>query len=170
MKTEPFELVLDADGRIKRIKLSERLCAFFETPQAKKTADVQDAAVRRILEVFFSGGDFSKMYDECVYDGISPWQLGVMRGMASIPRGKVLAYSGLARRLGSPRAARAVGTACMRNPLALLYPCHRIVQADGRIGAFMSKRGGALKRLLLEYEDVRFDSNGKILPECFDDA
>ena len=119
------------------------------------------------LQAFFSGADLASIRARCAYDDVAPWQYRVMQAMASIERGKVLSYGGLAKRAGHPRAARAVGTACANNPLPLLYPCHRVVQAGGRVGNFMSQQGGALKRRLLEYEGVRFDANGRISAECF---
>ena len=119
------------------------------------------------LQAFFSGADLAPIRERCAYDDVAPWQYRVMQAMASIERGKVLSYGGLAKRAGHPRAARAVGTACANNPLPLLYPCHRVVQAGGRVGNFMSQQGGALKRRLLEYEGVRFDANGRISAECF---
>lgn len=70
--------------------------------------------------------------------------------LGEIPYGRTTTYGELARRLGSPGAARAIGRACATNPLPLLLPCHRVVGANGSLTGF----GGGLetKRRLLELE------------------
>lgn len=73
----------------------------------------------------------------------------------AIPRGQTRTYGELAREVGSPGAARAVGQAMARNPWPIVVPCHRVVGSDGRLTGF----GGGLemKRHLLELEGHRFD-------------
>lgn len=77
----------------------------------------------------------------------SVWQI-----LLKIPAGEVLSYGEVARRIGSPKAARAVGTACGANPIPLLVPCHRVVASDGSLGGF----GGGLKikQKLLDAESM----------------
>jgi methylated-DNA-[protein]-cysteine S-methyltransferase len=72
-----------------------------------------------------------------------------------IPYGRTASYGEIARSIGAPEAARAVGIANGRNPLAIIVPCHRVIGADGRLTGY----GGGIerKRLLLELE-------GAILP------
>jgi O-6-methylguanine DNA methyltransferase len=74
----------------------------------------------------------------------------VWRCMQRIPYGEVRSYGGVARAIRRPRAARAVGQACGRNPLPLVVPCHRVVAADRRLGGFSSDLD--LKRRLLDLE------------------
>jgi methylated-DNA-[protein]-cysteine S-methyltransferase len=69
--------------------------------------------------------------------------------------GDVLAYSTLARRIGRPRASRAVGHALGRNPVPLIVPCHRVIRADGTLGGFSCPGGLRLKRRLLAFEASR---------------
>ncbi|TAH34522.1 MAG: methylated-DNA--[protein]-cysteine S-methyltransferase [Planctomycetota bacterium] len=73
----------------------------------------------------------------------------VYRCVAAVPGGRTLSYAGVARRCGSPGAARAVGNAMARNPLPLIVPCHRVVAESG-LGGY----GGGLdfKRALLAAE------------------
>jgi methylated-DNA-[protein]-cysteine S-methyltransferase len=67
--------------------------------------------------------------------------------------GHTTSYAGLATLTGSPRAVRAVGTACATNPIPVVVPCHRVVRSDGSMGRY---RGGeAAKHALLELEGVR---------------
>ena len=71
---------------------------------------------------------------------------------AEIPRGQVRTYGWIARRVGRPGAARAVGQALARNPFAPAIPCHRVVGADGRLTGFSAPGGIAAKRRLLQRE------------------
>ena len=73
----------------------------------------------------------------------------VWRALRAIPAGKVRTYGEVARAILRPRAARAVGNACGRNPVAIVIPCHRVVAAGG-IGGFGA--GLAVKRKLLALE------------------
>ncbi len=66
--------------------------------------------------------------------------------------GTTASYAALARRAGSPKAVRAVGSTCATNPIPVVVPCHRVVRSDGALGGY---RGGpAAKRALLELEGV----------------
>lgn len=80
----------------------------------------------------------------------SSFQRRVWRELVAIPRGQVAAYSELAAQVGSPRAARAVGSALAANRIAFLIPCHRILKKNGDIGQF--RWGASLKEGLLQWE------------------
>ena len=77
-----------------------------------------------------------------------------------IPRGEVRNYGWLARSLGKPGAARAVGNALAANPFPLVIPCHRAVRSDGSIGGFQG--GPAMKHALLEMEGISISPSGKV--------
>ncbi len=83
----------------------------------------------------------------------SKFDLRVWGALAGIPRGETRSYGEVARFIGSPGAARAVGRACGRNPLPLVVPCHRVVGASGPGGY---TPGAEIKRRLLELEGARF--------------
>lgn len=76
------------------------------------------------------------------------WQ--VWKALAAIPRGETRTYAAIARAIGRPRAARAVGHACASNPVAVLIPCHRVVPASGGVGNY--RWGSQRKRSLLDSE------------------
>ena len=77
-----------------------------------------------------------------------------------IPKGKVATYSGIARIIGRPKAARAVGNALHVNPFAPVVPCHRVVKKSGQIGGFA---GGVKKKIkLLKKEKIKV-IKGKIV-------
>lgn len=86
--------------------------------------------------------------------GGTAFQRSVWQGLLQIPRGSTISYAELARRVGRPGAARAVGQALGSNPVPILLPCHRVVAADGTLGGF----GGGLpmKKTLLMQEGVAF--------------
>jgi AraC family transcriptional regulator of adaptative response/methylated-DNA-[protein]-cysteine methyltransferase len=64
------------------------------------------------------------------------FQQKVWTEIARIPRGQTVHYGEIAHAMGSPKAVRAVGVACGRNPIALLIPCHRVVRKDGSLGGY----------------------------------
>ena len=64
------------------------------------------------------------------------WDRHVLEAVAGVPWGSTVSYGEIARRVGAPRAARAVGGAVGRNPIGLLIPCHRVIAADGTIGGY----------------------------------
>ncbi len=74
----------------------------------------------------------------------------VQRALVDIPYGATITYADLARRAGNPNAARAVGSACARNPLPIVAPCHRVTRSDGSLGEYLA--GPEVKRQLIELE------------------
>ena len=69
-----------------------------------------------------------------------------------IKAGETRSYKWLARRIGSPRAARAVALALKRNPFAPLVPCHRVIRSDGTLGGYSGPGGTAAKERMLRKE------------------
>ena len=82
------------------------------------------------------------------------FQKKVLCAEYGIPRGAVSTYSRIARYIGSPNAARAVGNALASNPFPLIIPCHRAVRSDGSLGGYQG--GVEMKKKLLEMEGVQF--------------
>lgn len=74
----------------------------------------------------------------------------VWRVLLSLRRGQTTTYGAIARQIGQPGAARAVGGAVGRNPLAWIVPCHRVLPANGQLGGF--RWGAALKSRMLQAE------------------
>ena len=81
------------------------------------------------------------------------FQLAVWRALCAIPYGETVSYAEQARRVGRPTAPRAVGGANGANPIALIVPCHRVVNADGKLGGYGG--GLALKARLLALEHAQ---------------
>lgn len=78
------------------------------------------------------------------------FQWRVWQALTRIPRGTTVSYAELATAIGAPKAARAVGSACSSNRLALVVPCHRVIREDGSLGGW--RWGLARKRAVLEAE------------------
>ncbi len=84
----------------------------------------------------------------------SDFERAVYREVAKIPCGETASYGEIARRVGRPGAARAVGAAMAVNPVPIVIPCHRVVRADGGLGGFSSRGGTATKQKLLALEKL----------------
>jgi len=108
------------------------------------------AAATKALREYFAGRrrDFA---DLALAPQGSAFLRRVWSALAEIPYGSTESYGALARRIGRPGAARAVGSANARNPLALIVPCHRVIGASGELRGYAG--GGWRKRWLLEHED-----------------
>src|SRR5204863_3697864 len=94
----------------------------------------------------------------------SPFQLAVWNALRAIPYGETRTYGQIAKAIGQPRSARAVGLANNQNPIAIIVPCHRVIGANKSLTGY----GGGLprKRWLLEHE-ARFSKQGETEPDLF---
>lgn len=91
----------------------------------------------------------------------------VYEAVGKIPRGKVATYGQIAAMSGSPGASRAVGNALHKNPLPGIIPCHRVVNASGRLSPAFAFGGEKVQRTLLEKEGITFSENGNVdLERC----
>ncbi|MGE3540664.1 MAG: methylated-DNA--[protein]-cysteine S-methyltransferase [Candidatus Tectimicrobiota bacterium] len=86
----------------------------------------------------------------------TPFQQRVWQALQAIPFGEVWTYRQLARQLGMPQAARAIGHANGRNPLAIVVPCHRLIGSDGHLRGHAG--GLRVKQQLLRHEGVTIAS------------
>ncbi|MGB7756032.1 MAG: methylated-DNA--[protein]-cysteine S-methyltransferase [Salinisphaera sp.] len=111
--------------------------------------DAAFAEVRRQLDAYFEGRRTT--FDLPLAPAGTAFQKMVWAALAEIPFGHTENYGELARRIGSPGAARAVGLANGRNPIPIIVPCHRVIGADGSLTGY----GGGIerKRWLLQHED-----------------
>lgn len=83
---------------------------------------------------------------------LRPFQRAVLTAIAKVPFGQTRTYAWVAREIGSPKAARAVGQALHNNPIPIIIPCHRIIASNGGLGGYGG--GLPLKRKLLQLEGV----------------
>ncbi|VVB98270.1 Methylated-DNA--protein-cysteine methyltransferase [uncultured archaeon] len=80
------------------------------------------------------------------------FERAVLLACMKIPKGQTRTYSDIAREIGSPCAARAVGNALAKNPFAPIIPCHRVVRKNGALGGYSAKGGTRAKLRLLKKE------------------
>ncbi len=88
-------------------------------------------------------------------DGVQELHRRVYEIARTIPPGETLTYGEIARRLGDPLQARAVGQALAQNPFAIVVPCHRVLASGGRTGGFSAPGGTDTKLRILEIEGAR---------------
>jgi len=117
--------------------------------EARRHLQMAQAALLRYL-----AGDSQALGLALDLPDSSSFRLKVWRTLQTIPYGRVRSYGWVARKLGQPRAARAVGAACGANPLPLVVPCHRVVAGDGSLGGFSG--GLPVKKRLLRLEGINF--------------
>lgn len=104
------------------------------------------------LQVYFSTGRLEWDLSWLDWSNISPFHREVLEHCAQIPSGETLTYGELAARAGSPRAARAVGSAMARNRWPLIIPCHRVLGTNGSLTGYSGTGGIETKRRLLGLE------------------
>ena len=130
-----------------REMLRERLAARFGPVSFADEPDPGGTANR--IRAYFAG-DVHAVDKLPVDTAGTPFQERVWAALRGVPPGQPVSYGQLARAIGRPGAARAVGLANGRNPVAVVIPCHRVIGADGTLTGY----GGGLprKRWLLEHE------------------
>src|SRR5581483_2144735 len=120
-----------------------------EYPRASIRRD--DAGTRRWVEAVLVSVDRGVEQPQLPLDiRATAFRARVWAELRRIPRGETRTYGEVARAIGAPGAARAVGNACNANPVPVIVPCHRVVAADGTLGGF--RYGLARKRELLSRE------------------
>lgn len=112
------------------------------------TPDPDLDLVRRELDEYFAGERTT--FSIGCRPVATPFQVEVLRGLASIPYGETVTYGRLAASIGRPEAVRAVASAVSANPVSIILPCHRVVPAQGGIGNYDG--GSRIKNFLLRLE------------------
>jgi len=104
----------------------------------------------RQLEEYFAGS--RRVFDLPLALRGTPFQQRVWQALSEIPFGETWSYGQLAKRIGNPKASRAVGLANGSNPISILVPCHRVIGADGSLTGY----GGGMERKqwLLRHEGI----------------
>jgi len=119
---------------------------------------------REFLDAYFAGEKVD-VNDVSVDLRGTEFQVRVWEALRAIPTGAVRSYAGIAADVGSPRGMRAVGMANSKNPIAIIVPCHRVVEHGNRLGGYSG--GLDRKRFLLELEGVRVEGE-QVLPGQLD--
>jgi len=139
--------------------LGERVAGVkFTREPAVGSAGADHPYLTRILEHIHTGdGD---LRDIPLHLEVAPFEREILELLRTIPPGATITYGELAKKLGHPKAARAVGNAVARNPAIIVIPCHRVVPASGGIGNYSSEGGSETKRRLLEREGALEKTSG----------
>jgi len=134
-------------------------------PGASSLSCPEIADLGERLQAFLAGKAIEFELTLLALERYSEFQRKVLVAEHGVPRGWVSTYGRIAKSLGRPQAARAVGNGLARNPFPVIIPCHRTVRSDGRLGGY---RGGLeMKRALLKMEGVDVDETGKVLTGQF---
>jgi methylated-DNA-[protein]-cysteine S-methyltransferase len=116
-----------------------------------------------LLEAFAQLGEYlagaRRDFDLPLMPRGTAWQTKCWAALREIPYGETIAYGELARRVGNPKACRAVGMANNRNPLPIFIPCHRVIGADGSLTGYAG--GLDIKERLLRLENSSDDILGR---------
>jgi methylated-DNA-[protein]-cysteine S-methyltransferase len=137
-------------GRLTRLHMHESRRPFTPPAEWRRDDDAFAGPVAQLREYF--AGERRDFALELAPAG-NDFELRVWAALREIPYGETVSYGEIARRIGAPSAARAVGLANGRNPIAVVIPCHRVIGADGSLTGY----GGGLprKRYLLDLEAGR---------------
>ncbi|HEX5621936.1 MAG TPA: methylated-DNA--[protein]-cysteine S-methyltransferase [Solirubrobacteraceae bacterium] len=120
-------------------------------------SDRELSATRDTLDAYFAGEGDPQDLPVDLSLVAAPFRHAVLETLHdSVPRGEVVTYGALAQRAGNPRAYRAAATACARNPIPIIVPCHRVLPGSGGLGNYGG--GPARKRALLELEGATWSS------------
>lgn len=156
--------VVIADGSVVAVllpdpakELSERIGEFgarqYVTDLGLQCAD--------LLQRYWKGERVEFAVPLCFPEG-EGFRRRVMEEVARIPYGEISTYGEIARRVGSPRAARAVGSVMARNPIPIIIPCHRVVGGTGALVGYTAPGGTDLKAKLLALEGHLLDGRGRV--------
>lgn len=133
--------------KIHSIKLVDRKI------QKDTKSEMTNSVYKEICEYLEGSRREFSLYDFLELRG-SDFKKSVIMALKDIPYGKTTSYKKIAEKINNPKALRAVGTAIGKNPFLIIYPCHRIIKSDGRIGSFAY--GTKLKRYLLDIEGAKY--------------
>jgi methylated-DNA-[protein]-cysteine S-methyltransferase len=140
-------LFVDDDGAITRLDFGARAAAPATDGAAPSAGEALDTAAAQLREYF--AGERSA-FDLPLRARGNAFEQLVWAELARIPYGETASYAEIARRIGRPGAARAVGRANARNPIAIVVPCHRVIGSDGSLTGYAG--GLDRKRALLALE------------------
>ena len=141
-------LIVGDDAAVHRITFPQGGRAASPEPEWQESQRGSVGEAMRQLREYFAGNRAT--FDLPLAPKGTAFQRSVWRQLQEIPYGETISYGELARRVGNPKASRAVGSANGANPIPIVIPCHRVINKNGRLGGY----GGGLwrKQFLLKLE------------------
>ena len=136
-----LEIICEKDSLISLKLVDETAKSECETPIIKE--------IKKQLDEYFSGN--RKSFNIKLTPKGTDFQKKVWKELIKIPFGETKSYSEIAIAIGNKKAQRAVGSACNKNPIMIIIPCHRIILKDGELGKFAY--GNMIKQKLFEIEN-----------------
>jgi methylated-DNA-[protein]-cysteine S-methyltransferase len=129
------------------------------------TEPVPESVTRAIvaLQHYFEGRELDLRDVALDLDRVSPFHRRVYEAARSISWGQTASYGMLARQVGAPGAARAIGQALARNPMPIIIPCHRVIASGRKVGGFSAFGGAVTKARLLALEGIRLAAPAPLL-------
>lgn len=135
-----------------RKKLLTSIKEFAPGAIEKKSPPASIQKLVRETQQYFLGNNCNFNRFTCSLEGLSPFYRKVLEELRKVPFGTTITYKELAYCAGKPNGARAAGLAVAKNPFPLIYPCHRVIKSDGKIGGFSSGKGIVQKVEMLKLE------------------
>ncbi|MBR6204005.1 MAG: methylated-DNA--[Candidatus Methanomethylophilaceae archaeon] len=133
----------DGDGNLTGVYLPNTNLPKMDVSESQVIAEAFDQ-----VDEYLSGK--RRKFDLPLDYGVTGFRRTVLEELERIPYGETRTFKEIAESIGSPKAYRAVGTACAANPLPIIIPCHRVVPSSGGVGSYAG--GEALKKRLIEHE------------------
>ena len=149
----PIELV-ESDGALSHVRLLGSSATDYSSATTGSASTPLLRRTQKQLAEYFAGR--RRAFDLPLAAHGTPFQRSVWNELATIPFGATSTYGSIARAVGQPQAARAVGGAIGANPLALVSPCHRVLAGDRRLTGFSGGDGVPTKVALLTLEGCEF--------------
>ncbi len=149
LKYPPIRLcVFFLDRAVVRILLGEKNTKFPVENIPEK--HLHPPLLKHEMDQYFGGAPPARFTYPTRFLESTRFQRDIWEALTTIPSGETRSYEWLARQAGHPKAARAVGNALGKNPIPLIFPCHRIILSSGGLGGYSS--GTHIKRFFLELE------------------
>lgn len=137
-------------GQINRVTLNQDAKFRWQHISSRKDKNLE-LQIEEWFEAYLSGKQ-AKENLPINLDFFTEYTQKVLKALCTIPFGTTKSYQEIAEHLANPKASRAVGTACGRNPILLFVPCHRVLRSNGNLGGFSA--GIDLKKQLLAFEGI----------------
>lgn len=156
MKSEATALEFPSPlGRIRATATDRGISSITFVDRARDTAGTNPhlKKLRAELDRYFDGK--LRVFTVALDVSGTPFRRCVWEELRRIPFGETISYIELARRIGNPKASRAVGGANGANPVPIVIPCHRVIAADGSLGGYSSGLSRKEKLLALERGEAR---------------